>query len=323
MLTIAIPTFDRAELLDRQLTWLASAIQGHEDALELVVSDNCSTDATPDVTARWQRELGPKLLEVRRQGTNVGAVRNIRDCLVRARQPHAWAVSDDDVLDATAVAAVLERLSSTPSLALLTLNFSSRSAVTGQLRFDRCFSASGERVRTDGRAAFMEMLDEDDGGVALTSALVYRTDLVRGAVDAWGPRHPDNLAEQMFWTGWCAAHGTVLLTEQSYLECTADTHFFLADPMLHLRLGFTDRPEVAQRLAELGYPWPILRRLVLQQLAPHQVPVVRRALRQDPRGTAAALHGYVRDLRRVGWSATAAHLHHKVVERLHQQPVSW
>jgi abequosyltransferase len=316
VLTIAVPTYNRAALLDRQLEWLAAAVRGYEDRLELVVSDNCSSDATPEVAARWQRTLGAELLQVRRQAENVGAIRNIESCLVQAGQRHVWAISDDDVLSPSAVAQVLTRLQRHPDLGLLTLNFSSRSGVTGEQRFARCYQVDGERVRPDGGAAFTEMLAEDWGGVALTTAQVYRSDLLRGAVEAWGPYHVPNLVVQMFWTGWCAAHGDVLVTEDPLLECTADTHFFLADPMLHLRLGFADVPELAERLAELGYPWPVLRGLVLRQLAPHQVSVVRRAARADPRATAAVLKGYLRAVRRVGLPATASHLRRKVTERL-------
>lgn len=316
MLTIAIPTYQRAAQLDRQLAWLAAAVQGHEDQVELVVSDNCSSDDTPEVTARWQRVLGPGLLEVRRQPENIGAVRNIQDCLVRARRRHVWVPGDDDVIQTRAVSAVLERLVRHPDVALLTLNFSSRSAVTGQQRFARCFDVQHERLREDGADAFMEMLLEDQGGVGLTTAQVYRSDLVRRGVESWGPEHRDNLAVQIYWGAFCAAHGSVLLTQETLLECTADTHFFLADPAVHLRLGFADRPEVAMRMEQLGYPWEGLRQLVLDQLALHQAPLALQALRHDPRSTAATASVFARALRRVGPSATGQHLSRKVRERL-------
>ena len=40
LLTLAIPTYNRAELLDKQLTWLAQAIIGIESDCEIFVSDN-------------------------------------------------------------------------------------------------------------------------------------------------------------------------------------------------------------------------------------------------------------------------------------------
>jgi hypothetical protein len=41
LLTIAIPTYNRADLLDKQLTWLSQGIKGFESECEILVSDNC------------------------------------------------------------------------------------------------------------------------------------------------------------------------------------------------------------------------------------------------------------------------------------------
>ena len=46
LLTISIPTYNRAQALDRQLMWLATEILGHEDDCEIIISDDCSTDNT-------------------------------------------------------------------------------------------------------------------------------------------------------------------------------------------------------------------------------------------------------------------------------------
>jgi abequosyltransferase len=312
VLTIAIPTFERAAELDRQLAWLARAVEGHEDAVELVVSDNCSSDATAEVVARWQRTLGPDLLQARRQPENVGAIRNIRDCLVRARQPHVWVVGDDDHLQPTAVTAVLARLRAHPEVGLLTLNFSSRSAVTGQVRFERCYRVAEDQLRPDGAAAFAALLHQDYGGVALTTAQVYRSDLVRQAAQAWGDGRADNLVVQVYWGAYAAARGGHLLTADVLLECVADTHFFVADPVLHARLGLVDMPELASRLRTLGYPDHVLHDLVLQHLSRQQLRLVRRAFRQDPRGTADAVARYSGALRRTGGRALVLHTGHRV-----------
>jgi len=315
VLTIAIPTFNRAAQLDRQLAWLAVAVAGHEHQVELVVSDNSSSDSTPEVTSRWQAVLGPELLQVRRQPENIGAIRNIRDCLVRAREPHVWVVGDDDVLSPAAVTAVVERLARHPDLALLNLGFSSRSAITGELLFARCYDVDDERVSADGLAAFSELLAHDYGGVALTSAQVYRADLVRAAVQTWTGAE-DNLVVQIFWGAACAAAGDLQVTEQVWLECSAGTHFFVDDPVLHLRLGFVDVPELAQQLRGLGYPEPVLRELVLHHLARSEARVLLRAARHDARAAAAATTTYACAVRRVGWSATREHLRHTVLPDL-------
>ncbi len=52
LLTIAIPTYNRAEYLDKQLGWLAEAIKGYESDCEILVSDNCSTDHNQSIISK-------------------------------------------------------------------------------------------------------------------------------------------------------------------------------------------------------------------------------------------------------------------------------
>jgi glycosyltransferase involved in cell wall biosynthesis len=54
LLTIAIPTYNRADLLDKQLEWLSQAIKGYESECEIFVSDNCSSDHTQEIIQKWQ-----------------------------------------------------------------------------------------------------------------------------------------------------------------------------------------------------------------------------------------------------------------------------
>lgn len=54
LLTICIPTYNRSQLLDKQLNWLAQEIVGIESNYEIIISDNCSTDRTQDIIPKWQ-----------------------------------------------------------------------------------------------------------------------------------------------------------------------------------------------------------------------------------------------------------------------------
>jgi glycosyltransferase involved in cell wall biosynthesis len=123
VLSVAIPTYNRGETLRRQLGSLLGQILGCQADVEIVVSDNASSDGTASVVA----ELGKRFPEVRyvRNEANLGANRNI-DAAVRAcRAEYVWILSDDDVLMPfaveTVVAAVLgaRRESDRPSFILL------------------------------------------------------------------------------------------------------------------------------------------------------------------------------------------------------------
>ena len=89
LLTIGIPTFNRAQLLDRQLAWLAQAVKGFESECEIIVSDNCSSDDTPEVVKKWESHFSNTALKLNRNSENVGAIRNIAYCITPAR----WIVS--------------------------------------------------------------------------------------------------------------------------------------------------------------------------------------------------------------------------------------
>ena len=52
LLTIAVPTYNRAELLNKQLAWLAKSIKGYESECEIIISDNCSEDNTQEIVKK-------------------------------------------------------------------------------------------------------------------------------------------------------------------------------------------------------------------------------------------------------------------------------
>jgi abequosyltransferase len=275
-LTIAIPTYNRASHLERQLEWLAGIGPHALEQIDVVVSDNCSTDETPEVVERWRSSF--PFFRSRRNERNVGAIRNIAWCLAGAETPHVWAIGDDDTISDTAVDYVLAELELRPDLAMLTLNFSSRLVQTGEVRFDRCYDFADDLVHESGRLLFLRCLEADLGGVALTTAQVYRTELVRIAIREWnwGLR---NLVTQIYWTGYCAANGPYKVTRDAHLECAAGTHFFLSDSRLVFKLECGDTPELLARLAKIGYARGACLRLLRRQLRGRRREIVRSSVR--------------------------------------------
>jgi abequosyltransferase len=289
-LTIAFPTFNRAALLDRQLAWLSRALTGHEGDCDILISDNASPDDTPAVAERWRKALGEQgaKVTVNTNVRNVGAIRNIASCITAARGRHVWTVGDDDVIDDGALAYVLGQLGEHPDLALLTLNFSSRLVTTGELRFERCYEIDDDAVHADGHDLFLRCLEHDPGGVALTTAQVYRGDLAREAIRRWR-RGLHNLVTQIYWTGFCAANGAAKVTRETHLECAAGTHFFVGDPRLSYKLDLGDTAELYARLAHIGYPADRCLQLARRQLHGAKRRLVKGALRWPATGAAALL----------------------------------
>ena len=106
LVTIGIPTYNREPLVRAAI---ASALAQDHPALEVVVSDNASTDGT-EAFCRALASAEPRLRYVR-QDRNVGATANFRGVLQEARGEYFMWLTDDDVLDPNYVSqcvAVLE-----------------------------------------------------------------------------------------------------------------------------------------------------------------------------------------------------------------------
>lgn len=89
LVSVCIPTFNRAVFLcDAMNSILAQTFRD----FELVVSDNASTDETPEVLARYR---DPRL-RLHRNGSNLGLVRNFNRCLQLARAPYVVLCCSDD-----------------------------------------------------------------------------------------------------------------------------------------------------------------------------------------------------------------------------------
>lgn len=92
LVSIGIPTFNRARTLERAIE---SALAQTHSELEIVVSDNASTDATQELCARYAARL-----RYLRQPYNVGPTENFNTLFRECGGEHVLMLADDDWLDA-------------------------------------------------------------------------------------------------------------------------------------------------------------------------------------------------------------------------------
>jgi len=120
--SIAIPTFNRRGTLRRAVESALS--QTHED-VEVVVSDNASTDGTGELL----REIaaGDSRLRVVRQTRNLGMVANLESAARLAEGEHVMLLADDDWIAPRCVEVALAGLRTRPD----------RSAVLGRVAYMR------------------------------------------------------------------------------------------------------------------------------------------------------------------------------------------
>lgn len=93
LVTIAIPTYNRAATTLPQA--LRCAVNQTYPNIEIVVSDNCSTDHTEEVV----RNLRDCRVRYLRHETNIGANNNFNSCVQQTRGAYVLMLFDDDLID--------------------------------------------------------------------------------------------------------------------------------------------------------------------------------------------------------------------------------
>lgn len=108
LLTIAIPTFNRSIHLKRLLDGLQEILGSVSQPVEILISDNASSDGTDAVTAEFYAACPDAI--VIRNATNIGADANIAQCFRRASGRYVWIIGDDDMPKRDALQRILEVL---------------------------------------------------------------------------------------------------------------------------------------------------------------------------------------------------------------------
>ncbi len=106
-LTLAIPTYNRARYLDVLLRSIANQAMPSLSDVEIVISDNASTDDTLQVVEKY---LGLLPIRYWRNEENTGADRNIAKTYQEASGRYVWIIGDDDFLLPNALRAVMDTI---------------------------------------------------------------------------------------------------------------------------------------------------------------------------------------------------------------------
>lgn len=107
LLTIAIPTFNRSRFLSLLLSVLEPQLKSEPD-VEVLISDNASTDDTPHVAESFAKQ--GFAFRYLRNSTNVGPDWNFLQCYERAAGKYLWIMGDDDVIEPFGLRTVLSSL---------------------------------------------------------------------------------------------------------------------------------------------------------------------------------------------------------------------
>ncbi|GFE58124.1 glycosyltransferase family 2 protein [Geobacter sp. AOG1] len=96
LFTIAIPTFNRAKCLDLCLSQFSPQLHECETEVDLIISDNCSTDETQDIVSKYLK-IHPNIRYIR-NSCNIGPDENFIQCYKEADSKYVLIFGDDDVI---------------------------------------------------------------------------------------------------------------------------------------------------------------------------------------------------------------------------------
>ena len=258
---MAIPTYNRADLLDAQIARIVDSARDHWDQCQLLISDNASTDNTPAVCQKWRSELGSRL-QVFRQPANLGLIGNLCFCFQQSSGAHTWTISDDDPIEPEAVSTVLESLQCDEQLGFLHLNYRTTNNYGGAVTHQAVYPWLEDLVSSPGDTVFVKCLEYDEMFISCLTACCVRTDLARQAITAW-PAGLRNIAFPVFVSGFAAVQAAMRLSVSVSLTYPLHTMSHINRWLVTL---YYDLPEVYLQLARLGLNPPFMRSIILQRV---------------------------------------------------------
>jgi glycosyltransferase involved in cell wall biosynthesis len=106
-LSICIPTYNRSNYLKEALESVLLSSKGFEDKLEIIVSDNASTDNTTEVVKQYQQKY--ELIRYSRNEVNV-VDKNFFIAAGLSRGEYIWVFADDDKMNKDAIKTIFDKI---------------------------------------------------------------------------------------------------------------------------------------------------------------------------------------------------------------------
>lgn len=323
LLSICIPTCNRAGFLRVMLQALLPQVRQFPDEVEVWVLDNASTDQTAQILTE-AAALGP--FHVHRQSQNVGPTRNIvYGPATLARGTHVWVLGDHNLLRQGALQRVLACLKNHPGHQLFYMNFRTAAypsqwpavAIGGH---EGSFQYLGNPEITDGVVPHWFQLLRPYSAVCTQNYVhIISTRIWR---DFWknGVQGEDYSSAETTYphtltivNGWLQQPVVVLADAVLTIFNGAQSW---GNPVTRVQVYFTGLPLLLQQLQKRGLPHKSLQEIRERFYAPESARVIRDVCQRC--GRLAGLTLVLRHLgaNRHGWHALLAVLPEILLPRL-------
>jgi len=121
LLSICIPTWNKAASLEKTLGMIIGQIDGYEGIIEIVISDNCSSDNTGEIGRKYA--VKHSYIKYYRNHINIGFDRNVDSAIKKSSGEFVWILADDDFIEKDAISKIVAVIVNNPEINLIFLNY--------------------------------------------------------------------------------------------------------------------------------------------------------------------------------------------------------
>ncbi len=118
LLTIYVPTYNRASLLEKNLKALVPQVEKYSKYCRLIVSDNCSLDSTESICSKFLNKI-----EYIKRDKNNGSASNFVFAFELKDVSYLWILGDDDIVTDNCLDSIITKILKN-SYPFIYLNFS-------------------------------------------------------------------------------------------------------------------------------------------------------------------------------------------------------
>ena len=186
ILTIGISVYNGEDTIGRTLDSLLSQSSAYNEVLEVLISDNASTDGTPQIINEYSSK-NPGQIKVFRNGENLKYDSNVDLVVKRASGRYVWFLGCGEVVKKDCLGLIIEKIKNENYDNIL-LNFDIYSDKLGSIEYANLLKAERDKTFTD-REKFLSE--------CLSSLAVLSANIV--SVKAW--RNISGVP--LFAKGWC------------------------------------------------------------------------------------------------------------------------
>ena len=174
LLSVCVPTYNRLALLKKQVEFFEREGVFDNRNIEIIFSDNASTDGTRDYLKALKRRSDT--IKVLFQNRNIGLIRNLLSIQPYICGKYLWYIGDDDIIKSGLLKEVISILQNDRQISHIFINHSF--SEYGKVVKEKCYDGEGGAYE-DALFMFMHIVKHSSVGVQMfLTANIYLTEKV-------------------------------------------------------------------------------------------------------------------------------------------------